>query len=438
MTFHKIFSKNIAFDHIERAFMESKKIIIEKSNNLKGEIRIAGAKNAALAILASTILVEKVCILENVPNIKDVDLMCKILSHLGVKITTIDEHTLELDPSFVSSSSANFDEMRHMRASYYLLSSLLGRFGQAEVSMPGGCDFGLRPMDQHIKGFEALGAKCETIGGLTKVKCDSLKGSKVYLDIVSVGATINTMIAAVKAKGTTFIENAAKEPHVVDLANFLNSCGADIHGAGTDVIKINGVSSLHGTKYPIIPDQIEAGTYMVAALATQGKVKISNVIPKHLESISAKLSEIGASIEFHSDSVVVSGNGTINGCNVKTMPYPGFPTDMQPQIVALLAKCKGTSMVSEGVWDSRFRYVSELRRMGANISVDGRLAVITGVEKLIGSSVKSVDLRAGAAMIIAGLTAEGTTYIENISHILRGYENIVEKFSILGASICYS
>ena len=418
--------------------MESKKIIIEKSDNLKGEIRITGAKNAALAILASIILVGKVCILENVPNIRDVDLMCKILSHLGVKITVIDEHTLELDPSCVSSFSANFDEMRHMRASYYLLSSLLGRFGQAEVSMPGGCDFGLRPMDQHIKGFEALGAKCETVGGLTKVKCDSLKGAKVYLDIVSVGATINTIIAAVKAKGTTFIENAAKEPHVVDLANFLNSCGADIHGAGTDVIKINGVSSLHGTKYPIIPDQIEAGTYMVATLATHGKVKISNVIPKHLESISAKLSEIGADIEFYSDSVVVSGSGIINGCNVKTMPYPGFPTDMQPQIVSLLSKCKGTSMVSEGVWDSRFRYVSELRRMGANISVDGRLAVITGVDKLIGSSVKSVDLRAGAAMIIAGLTAEGTTYIENINHIERGYENIVGKLALLGASIKYS
>lgn len=418
--------------------MNSKKIIVSKSNKIKGEVKISGAKNSALAILAAAVVTEKKCILENVPNISDVSLMCNILSHLGVKIDFIDKNTIELDPSNISSTSADFDEMRHMRASYYLIGALLGRFGHASVSMPGGCDFGLRPMDQHIKGFESLGAKCETVGGITKVDCDCLKGGKVYLDIVSVGATINTIIASVKAKGTTFIENAAKEPHVVDLANFLNSCGADIHGAGTDVIKINGVESLHGTRYQIIPDQIEAGTYMVASLATNGDVLLSNIIPKHLESIYAKLTEIGANIEFYSDSLRISGTGTINECNVKTMPYPGFPTDMQPQIVSLLAKCKGTSMVSEGVWDSRFRYVSELRRMGAQISVDGRLAVIHGVDKLVGSVVKSVDLRAGAAMIIAGLTAEGTTQIENISHIERGYDNIVEKLSNLGACISYS
>lgn len=415
--------------------MKSRKIVIKKSENLVGEVRIAGAKNAALAILASTVLVGDICKLENVPNINDVSLMCKILSNLGVKVTVINKNSLELDPSGVSSFSANFDEMRHMRASYYLLSSLLGRFGKASVSMPGGCDFGLRPMDQHIKGFESLGATCESVGGLTNVSCDCLRGGRVYLDVSSVGATINTIIAAVKATGTTTIENAAKEPHVVDLANFLNRCGADIHGAGTDVVTVNGVSSLHGSSYQIIPDQIEAGTYMVISTATKGDILISNVIPKHLESISAKLSEIGACIECHDDSVRVKGPDKIAECNVKTMPYPGFPTDMQPQIVALLSKCSGTSMVSEGVWDSRFRYVSELRRMGAQISVDGRLAVIQGVPELIGTNVKSVDLRAGAAMIIAGLSAEGSTCIENIDHIERGYENIVGKLSNLGASI---
>ena len=415
--------------------MESKKIIIKKSYGISGNVKIAGAKNAVLAMLAATILVGKVCILENVPSISDVSLMCSILKKLGVKTTFVGENFIEVDPRNVNSTSAKFDEMRHMRASYYLLGALLGRFGKASVSMPGGCDFGLRPMDQHIKGFEALSAKCETSGGVTNIDCDRLKGNKIYLDVASVGATINIILASVKANGTTIIENAAKEPHVVDLANFLNSCGADIRGAGTDIIKVNGVSHLEGTTYQVIPDQIEAGTYMVAAMATRGNILISNIIPKHLESISAKLSEIGGKFEFSEDSVKVSCNNKIKNCNVKTMPYPGFPTDMQPQIVALLSKCEGTSMVSEGVWDNRFRYVSELRRMGAQISVDGRLAVIQGVDNLIGTNVKSVDLRAGAAMIIAGLSAEGTTCIENVSYIHRGYENIVGKLSNLGANV---
>lgn len=415
--------------------MNNRKIIVKKSDNLKGEVKIAGAKNAALAILASTVLVGKVCRLENIPDISDVSLMCNILSRMGVKINMIGKGAIEVDPRNISSVCADFDEIRHMRASYYLLSALISRFGEASVAMPGGCDFGLRPMDQHIKGFESLGAKCEVSGGMINVKCDHLKGERIYLDIVSVGATINTIMAAVRADGTTVIENAAKEPHVVDLANFLNSCGADIHGAGTDVIKVYGVKSLRGTTYQIIPDQIEAGTYMVASLATHGDILITNIIPKHLESISAKLREIGGEIEYFEDSMRVSCSGKLKKCNVKTMPYPGFPTDMQPQIVSLLTKCEGTSMVTEGVWDNRFRYVSELRRMGAEISVDGRLAVIEGVKELVGTNVKSIDLRAGAAVILAGLVAEGTTYIENISYIERGYENIVEKMSNLGANI---
>ena len=418
--------------------MCKKKIIIKESNKLNGTVEIAGAKNSTLAILAAIVCVGKPCIIENVPDISDVSLMCNILSKIGVKINMIAKNSIEVDPRNISSTCASFDEIRHMRASYYLLGALLSRFGEASVAMPGGCDFGLRPMDQHIKGFEALGAECETIGGITSVKCKKLKlrGGRVYLDVVSVGATINTMMAAVRAEGTTVIENAAKEPHVVDLANFLNSCGADIHGAGIDVITINGVKSLKSTTYQIIPDQIEAGTYMAASVATHGDILINNIIPKHLEAISAKLREIGGEIEYFEDSVRVScNNKNLRKCNLKTMPYPGFPTDMQPQIVALLSICDGTSMVTEGVWESRFRYISELRRMGAKVSVDGRLAVIEGVKKLVGTNVKSVDLRAGAAVVIAGLIAEGTTCIENINHIERGYENIVGKLSNLGADI---
>lgn len=415
--------------------MNNRKIIVKNSGPLYGEVTVAGAKNSALAILSSIVLVGEVCRIENVPDISDVSLMCRILSKIGVKINMISPGCIEVDPRNVSNVCADFDEIRYMRASYYLIGALLGRFGKASVSMPGGCDLGLRPMDQHVKGFEALGAKCEISGGMTNVSSDRLIGNRVYLDIVSVGATINTIIASVKARGTTVIENAAKEPHVVDLANFLNSCGADIRGAGTDVVKVNGVSNLHGTTYQIIPDQIEAGTYMVASFATKGSVLIKNVITRHLESISAKLMEIGAKVEYREDALRVSYDGKFNRCNVKTMPYPGFPTDMQPQMVTLLTRCQGTSMVTEGVWDSRFRYISELRRLGAQISVDGHLAVIEGGSEFVGNCVKAVDLRAGAALIIAGLFASGVTTIENIHHIERGYENITEKLSSLGADI---
>lgn len=415
--------------------MSNRKIVIKNSKSLSGEVNVAGAKNSALAVLSSIVLVGEVCRIENIPDISDVSLMCKVLSKIGVKVSMISPRCIEVDPRYISSIRADFEEMRYMRASYYLIGALLGRFGKASVSMPGGCDLGLRPMDQHIKGFEALGAKCEISGGMTNVISDRLIGNRVYLDIVSVGATINIIIASVKAKGTTVIENAAKEPHVVDLANFLNSCGADIRGAGTDVIKVNGVSGLHGTTYRIIPDQIEAGTHMIASFATKGNVLVKNVITRHLEPISAKLMEIGAKIEYKEDALRVSYDGKFNRCNVKTMPYPGFPTDMQPQMVTLLTRCKGTSMVTEGVWDNRFRYVSELRRLGAQISVYGHLAVIEGGNDLIGNCVKAVDLRAGAALIIAGLFSSGVTTIENIRHIERGYENIVEKLSLLGADI---
>ena len=323
-----------------------------------------------------------------------------------------------------------------MRASYYLLGALLGKFNQAQVAMPGGCDFGVRPVDQHLKGFAALGVRHELINGaVISVSAEQLVGAHIYLDVVSVGATMNIMLAAVKAQGMTVLENAAKEPHVVDLANFLNSMGADIRGAGTDVIKIRGVQHLHGTAYSIIPDQIEAGTYMVAAAATNGSVLVKNVIPKHLESISAKLREMGAQVTEYDEAVHVKSSGRLSRCNIKTMPHPGFPTDMQPQFAALLSISNGTSIISENVWDNRFRYVSELCRMGAQISVDGRLAIIEGVEELIAAPVKATDLRAGAAMIIAGLCASGTTEIENIVHIERGYEDIVNKFRGLGADI---
>lgn len=343
---------------------------------------------------------------------------------------------MEIDPRTVSTSVATYEQVKGMRASYYLLGALLGRYKKAQVAMPGGCDFGVRPVDQHLKGFAALGAKHELINGaVISVQADRLLGSHIYLDVVSVGATMNIMLAAVKAEGLTVIENAAKEPHIVDLANFLNSMGADVRGAGTDVIKIRGVEHLHGTTYSIIPDQIEAGTYMVAAAATNGDVLIRNVIPKHLESITAKLREMGAVVEEYDEDIRVRSEGRLSRCNIKTMPHPGFPTDMQPQFAALLSVANGTSIINENVWDNRFRYVAELCRMGAQISVDGRLAIIEGVEELIAAPVKATDLRAGAAMIIAGLVANGSTEIENIIHIERGYEEIVDKFQKLGADI---
>lgn len=411
------------------------KIVISGGRKLKGTVSISGAKNAAVAILPAAALSDGVCRIENVPNIRDITLMCRILSDMGADIRLINKNTIEIDPRKMSSSSAPCDLMRNMRASCYLLGVLLGKFSEAYVYLPGGCNFGLRPIDQHLKGFVALGADYSLENGMVKVKCDKLIGTHIYLDVVSVGATVNVMLAAVKAEGVTVIENAAKEPHIVDLANFLNCMGADIIGAGTDVIKVRGVKTLKGVTYSIIPDQIEAGTYMVAAAATGGDVIVENVIPKHLESITAKLEEIGIKLEESSDSIRVHCDGPLKKCNVKTMPHPGFPTDMQPQITALLTMAQGTSLVNEAVWDNRFKYVEELHRMGACISVDGKIAVIEGVPELKGAPVKATDLRAGAALIIAGLAASGETTIEEIQHIERGYEDIVSKLSMLGANI---
>ena len=411
------------------------KFVVKGQKKLNGQVKISGAKNAAVAIIPATILSDGVCRIDNVPNISDVTLIGWIIKKMGAKVRLINKSSLEIDPRGISSSDASYDLVKKMRASSYLLGALLGRFHSASVPFPGGCNFGVRPIDQHLKGFSALGADYKVENGVVKVKASKLIGNSVYLDIVSVGATINIMLAATKAEGLTVIENAAKEPHIVDLANFLNSMGADITGAGTDCIKIRGVKTLEGTSYSIIPDQIEAGTYMVAAAATCGNVLIKNVIPKHLESISAKLQEIGATVEEIGDSVRVIGSKKINKCNIKTMPHPGFPTDMQPQIAALLSIADGTSIINESVWDNRFKYTDELGKMGANISVDGKIAVINGVKELIGAPVKAIDLRAGAAMIIAGLSAKGITSIENIHYIERGYENIIEKLSALGADI---
>ena len=412
------------------------KIFINGGNPLKGEVTISGAKNAVLAILPAAILAQDVCIIENVPNISDVAMMVRILHQLGARIKYLDDNTLEIDTSTVNSYVVTHEMTKHMRASYYLIGTLISRFGRAKVAMPGGCNFGVRPIDQHIKGFEILGSKVDfRENAMIDVNAENLTGGLVYLDIVSVGATINVMLAAVRAKGLTVIENAAKEPHIVDLANFLNSMGADIRGAGTDVIKIKGVDRLHGCTYSIIPDQIEAGTFMVAAAATRGEVLVKNVIPKHLESITAKLIQCGVYVEEFDDSILVKCDHRPKRCNVKTMPHPGFPTDMQPQFTTLLAIAEGTSIVSEGVWDNRFQYVDQLLRMGANITVNGKAATVEGVEHLNGSPVKADDLRAGAAMLIAGLVATGTTEVENIIYIDRGYDDVVGKFKALGADI---
>lgn len=411
------------------------KFVVTGGNKLKGEVSISGAKNAAVAIIPAVVLSDGICRIENVPNIVDVTLIASILEAMGADIKRINKSTLEIDPSGIKNPVASYELVRHMRASYYLLGALLGKFCSAEVALPGGCDFGVRPIDQHLKGFAALGAEHSVSGGMIRVKADKLIGNHIYLDVVSVGATMNVMLAAVKAEGKTIIENAAKEPHIVDLANFLNSMGADIRGAGTDIIKIRGVTHLNGATYSIIPDQIEAGTYMAAAAATGGDVLVKNVITKHLESITAKLREMGVEVEEYDDAVRVRRTGELRNCNIITMPHPGFPTDMQPQIAAVLAKAKGTSIVKEGVWDNRFKYVDELRRMGAKISVNEKTAVIEGVDELNASPLKSTDLRAGAAMIIAALSANGISYIEDIKYIERGYEDVVEKFRSLGADI---
>ncbi len=411
------------------------KIVINGGTPLRGEVEISGAKNAVVAILPATILAQDVCRIENIPDISDVSMMVKILSQLGAEVKMINRSTLEIDTRNVNSFIVPNELTKHLRASYYLLGALLGRYNRAKVSMPGGCWFGVRPIDLHLRGFELLGSKVSIDNAMVNVSADMLVGSAIYMDTVSVGATVNVMLAAVKAKGLTIIENAAREPHIVDLANFLNSMGADVRGAGTDVIKIRGVDELHGCTYSIIPDQIEAGTYMVAAAATKGDVLIKNVIPKHLESITKKLIDCGVEVEEFDEAVRVSCSERPMRCNVKTMPHPGFPTDMQPQMTVLLALADGTSIVSESVWDNRFKYVDQLLRMGANISVEGKVAIVQGVEQLKGAPVGADDLRAGAAMLIAGFAADGQTEIENISHIDRGYERFVEKFTALGGDI---
>ena len=414
------------------------KYLIHGGNPLHGTIHISGAKNAAVAIIPATLLVDGVCRIENVPQISDVTLILQILQELGADVRTVNRTTIEVDCSHIRNRQVPYELARKIRASYYLVGALLSRFGWAEVPLPGGCDLGGRPVDQHIKGFMAMGAEVDVRGGLICARVPNgsrLAGGQVYLDIVSVGATMNIMLAATLAEGLTVIENAAKEPHIVDLANFLNSMGADIRGAGTDVIKIRGVSRLKGGTYSIIPDQIEAGTYMAAVAAAGGEVLIQNVIPKHLDCITAKLVEMGVEVEEQDDALLLRREGPLSRVNVKTMPYPGFPTDMQPQIAAVLCIAQGTSVLTEGVWDNRYRYVDEFRRMGAHIQVDGKVAVIEGVDHLTGAPVHACDLRAGAAMVIAGLAAQGATEIDGIHHIERGYETIVEKLAAVGADI---
>jgi len=413
------------------------KIVIKGGVRLHGEIAVSGAKNAAVAIIPACLLIEGVCRLENLPDIKDVKLFLDILKNLGASVTYIDRNTVDIDCSGVDSYEPDETMTTKMRGSSYLLGALLGRFHKCAVAPPGGCDFGTRPIDQHLKGFRALGADCDLAYGKIHGSADRLVGANIYFDVITVGATVNIMLGAVKAEGITIIENAAKEPHIVDLANFLNAMGAKVRGAGTDTIKITGVPHLHGGIYSIIPDQIEAGTFMIAAAATRGDVTLTNVIPRHLEPISAKLIESGAKIEEYDDKirVYVPENTIFKKVNFIALPYPGYPTDMQPQLVTFLSTVAGTSTAREGVWDDRFRYVSELKRMGADISVEGKLAIINGVPKLMGTTVRATDLRAGAAMIIAGLMADGITEINEIHHIDRGYENFEEKFVRLGGDI---
>ncbi|TDT63253.1 UDP-N-acetylglucosamine 1-carboxyvinyltransferase [Fonticella tunisiensis] len=413
------------------------KLLIEGGRRLAGKVYISGAKNAALGILPAAILADEgICEIDNLPEIEDIRCYESILTSLGAKISKDRKGHIKIDPSGVKSHIAGSEEVRKMRASYYLLGALLAKFGKAEVVFPGGCHIGVRPIDQHIKGFEAMGAKVTIEHGIIKVYTENgLKGANIYLDVVSVGATINIMLAATKADGVTIIENAAKEPHVVDVANFLNSMGANIKGTGTDVIKITGVKHLKGCSYSVIPDQIEAGTYMIAAAATGGDVTVCNVIPKHLESITAKLIEMGVNVEEGEDSVRVICTERPRGVNVKTLPYPGFPTDLQQPMTTLLSISKGRSIMNESIYEARYKHVDELKRMGANIKVEGRIAVIEGIEKLSGAEVMATDLRAGAAMVIAGLVADGYTTVTNISHIDRGYEKIEEKLRSLGANI---
>ena len=414
------------------------KYIVQGGKSLFGEVEISGAKNAAVAIIPAALMVDGVCRVENLPQISDVTMSLKILENLGAQIRTINRHTVEIDSTHIHSTRTDYELARKIRASYYLIGALLGRFGHGEVAMPGGCNFGgVRPIDLHVKGFTALGAKVTVEGGFIRAATDRprLKGANIYLDVVSVGATMNIMMAAAMAGGNTVIENAAREPHVVDLANFLNSMGANIRGAGTDTIKIRGVERLTGGTYAIIPDQIEAGTYMAAVAATGGQILIKNIIPKHMDCITAKLVEMGVEVEENEDTLLVRRTGPLQRTNVKTLPYPGFPTDMQPQITTVLSLAEGTSLVTEGVWSSRYRYVDELRRMGARIQVDDKTAVVEGVDHLTGAPIQASDLRAGAAMVIAALAAQGESEVSHVQYIERGYENLVEKLRALGADI---
>ena len=412
------------------------KLVIKVGTPLRGSVSILGAKNSAIAILPATLLCKGICTLHNVPNIIDVRLSCQILEQLGSKITWIDNNTLIIDNTNISKTHAPLDLTSKFRASYYLIGAMLGRSREIEVGLPGGCNLGARPIDQHIKGFEALGATSNLSQGKIYVKADKLVGTSIYMDVVSVGATINVLLASVFAEGTTIIDNAAKEPHVVDVANFLNSLGADIRGAGTDLIKINGVKSLKSNiTYSIVPDQIEAGTFMLAAIASKGDLIIKNCIPEHLDSLTSKITEIGGNVEAYGDTIHVWANKRPSKTVIKTLPYPGFPTDLQPQMGVVLSLAMGTSIINESIWDSRFQYTAELNKMGAHITSQGKSAIFEGVDKLYGAPVYATDLRAGAALVIAGIVADGITEVYNIKHIDRGYECIEKKFSSLGANI---
>ena len=410
--------------------------IINGGKPLVGSVEISGMKNAAVAVLFACLLVNDTCTIENVPNIIDVSVALDILAGIGVKVKKVAKNTVELDSTHAVGGMSSYELVRKMRASYYLIGAELGRFGSAYVAYPGGCDFGVRPIDQHIKGFEALGATVDVEGGYVEANAlGGLRGGNIYFDVTTVGGTINVILAAARSDGLTVIENAAREPHVVDVANFLNACGARISGAGTDTIKIRGVKQLHGCCYTIIPDMIEAGTYMLAAAATCGNLRIGGVIPKHLESVTAKLIEMDVDVVEEDDSVTVSRRGPLERVNIKTQPYPGFPTDMQPQICVLMCLASGVSYLNESVWDNRFRYVSELKRMGARIKVNGKTAIIEGGKPLSAAALKACDLRAGAAMIIAGLAAPGTTSIDDVYYIERGYDDVVGKLRSVGADI---
>ena len=409
--------------------------VIKGGNPLVGEVEIGGAKNAALAILAASIMTNETVVVDNLPDVRDINVLLEAMEEIGAQVERVDRHTVKINGSHIGNFSVDYEYIKKIRASYYLLGALLGKYKRAEVPLPGGCNIGSRPIDQHLKGFKALGADVKIEYGFIVAEAERLHGSHIYLDVVSVGATINIMMAASMAEGSTVLENAAKEPHVVDVANFLNSMGANIKGAGTDVIRIKRVERFHSTEYSIIPDQIEAGTFMFAAAATKGDVTVKNVIPKHLEATTSKLLEIGCEIEELDDAVRVVCSKGLKSTNVKTLPYPGFPTDMQPQITVALGLAKGTSIVTESIFENRFKYVDELARMGANIKVEGNTAIIDGAEKYTGARISSPDLRAGAALVIAGLAAEGITIVEDVHFIERGYECFEEKLRSLGAMI---